>query len=221
VLRGRDADPFGGGPQVAQAHRRRCGRSRRERVGVVQGPEAFQRDAPVRGGPRCPADEQGRRGPPAPLAAHADRCVERDVRVDTADGRAERRNALAMLDHVRGRHGLVPRVVAADAGYGAGEFLCALEARGITPHAALAKGKIAGDSEPHRARRRMRRRMRTAGYRMSQKLRRMIEPVIGWCKQTGGLGRTRFIGHERIQNDGLIVAAAWNLIRMVTLSGET
>jgi hypothetical protein len=56
---------------------------------------------------------------------------------------------------------------------------------------------------------------------MSQKLRRLIEPVIGWCKHTGGLGRTRFIGHERIQNDGLIVAAAWNLTRMVTLSGET
>jgi len=33
----------------------------------------------------------------------------------------------------------------------------------------------------------------------------MIEPVIGWCKETGGLSRTRFVGHERIQNDGLLV----------------
>ena len=82
--------------------------------------------------------------------AHTGLCVA--LRVDTADGRAERRNALSMLDHVRGRHRLVPRVVAADAGYGAGEFLCALEARGITPHAALAKGKIVGDSERHHAR---------------------------------------------------------------------
>ena len=146
-------------------------------------------------------------------------CVS--LRVDTADGRAERRNALAMLDGVARRHGVRPRIVAADAGYGAGEFLCELEARGMTPHAALPKGKIAGESEQHRARKRMRRRMKTKGYRMSQKLRRMIEPVIGWCKNTGGLGRTRFIGHERIQNDGLIVAAAWNLTRMVTLSGET
>ncbi len=143
------------------------------------------------------------------------------LRVDTADGRAERRNALLMLDHARRRHGLRPRVVAADAGYGAGEFLCALESRGITPHAALPGSKIGGDSEQHRARRRMRRRTRTKGYRVSQRLRRMIEPVIGWCKQTGGLGRTRFLGHERMQNDGLLAAAAWNLIRMTTLRGVT
>ena len=43
---------------------------------------------------------------------------------------------------------------------------------------------------------------------MSQKLRRLIEPVIGWCKQVGGLSRTRFLGHERMQNDGLLAAAA-------------
>jgi transposase len=149
--------------------------------------------------------------------AHTGLCVA--LRVDTADGRAERRNALWMLDHVRGHHRLVPKVVAADAGYGAGEFLCALEARGITPHAALAKGKIVGDSERHRARKRMRRRTTTNQYKISQRLRRMIEPVIGWCKHTGGLGRTRFVGHERIQNDALIVASAWNLMRMVTLRG--
>ncbi|MDQ7014086.1 MAG: hypothetical protein Q9O74_09350 [Planctomycetota bacterium] len=47
----------------------------------------------------------------------------------------------------------------------------------------------------------------------------LIEPVIGWCKHTGGLERTRFIGHGRIQNDGLLVASAWNLMRMVTLRG--
>lgn len=151
--------------------------------------------------------------------AHSGLCVM--LRVDTADGRAERRNALLMLDHVRGRHGVIPKIVAADAGYGAGEFLCAIEGRGITPHAALAKGKIAGDSEPHRARKRMRRRNTTKQYKISQRLRRMIEPVIGWCKETGGLGRTRFVGHERIQNDGLLVASAWNLMRMVTLRGVT
>jgi len=67
---------------------------------------------------------------------------------------------------------------------------------------------IAGDSERHRARKRMRRRTRTRGYRLSQKLRRLIEPVIGWCKQVGGLSRTRFLGHERMQNDGLLAAAA-------------
>jgi len=126
-----------------------------------------------------------------------------------------------MLDGVPRRHSLSPQVLGADAGYAAGEFLCELEARGITPHASLPKGKIAGESERHRARKRMRRRMKTKAYRLSQKLRRMIEPVIGWCKDTGGRRRTRFLGHERIRDDGLLVAAAWNLMRMVTLTGPT
>jgi transposase len=155
------------------------------------------------------------------MLTHASSGLCLALRVDTADGRAERRNALSMLDGVARRHRLRPKVVGADAGYGAGEFLVELESRGITPHAAMARGKIKGESERHGARRRMRRRMRTKGYRLSQKLRRMVEPVIGWCKDTGGLRRTRFIGHERIQDDGLIVAAAWNLMRMVTLRGAT
>lgn len=155
------------------------------------------------------------------MLTHASSGLCLAVRVDRADGRAERRNALMMLDGVKKRHRLSPKALGADAGYGAGEFLCELESRGVTPHAAMAKGKIRGESERHRARKRMRQRMRTKGYRLSQKLRRMVEPVIGWCKDTGGMRRTRFIGHERIQDDGLIVAAAWNLMRMVTLRGVT
>lgn len=146
-------------------------------------------------------------------------CVS--VAVDTADGRAERRNALAMLERVRGRHGLSPKALAADANYGAGDFLLALEGRGITPHAAMARGKIRGQSAAHGARRRMKRRQRTKAYKVSQRLRRFVEPVIGWCKHVGGLARTRFIGHERIQDEAMIVAAAWNLMRMRTLGGPT
>lgn len=141
------------------------------------------------------------------------------VSVDTADGRAERRNALVMLDRVRARHRLTPKKLAADANYASGEFLCELESRGITPHSALPRKKIAGDSVCHRARKRMRQRMQTKGYQESQKLRKFVEPVIGWCKLVGGVGRTRFIGHERIQNDAMVVASAWNLLRMTKLTG--
>lgn len=146
-------------------------------------------------------------------------CVS--VSVDTADGRSERRNALMMLDRVRARHRLVPKTLAADAGYASGEFLSQVEARGITPHSAMPRIKIKGQSASHRARKRMRRRTQTGSYRESQKLRKLIEPVIGWCKHVGGLSRTRFIGHERIQADAMLVASAWNLMRMVKLSGET
>lgn len=144
-------------------------------------------------------------------------CVS--VAVDSADGRSERRNALAMLDRVRMRHRLTPKKLAADANYASGEFLCEVESRGITPHSAMPRKKIKGDSAGHCARRRMRRRTQTKGYRESQKLRKFIEPVIGWCKLVGGLGRTRFIGHERIQNDAMLVASAWNLLRMTKLMG--
>lgn len=143
------------------------------------------------------------------------------VAVDTADGRAERRNALRMLDRVKKRHRLNPKTLAADAGYGAGDFLLALEERGITPHAATPRMKIKGETGAHRARRRMRRRQRSRAYRTSQRLRRFVEPVIGWCKRVGGLARTRFIGHERIQDDAMMTAAAWNLMRMTRLCRAT
>ncbi len=146
-------------------------------------------------------------------------CV--DLTIDCADGRAERRSALAMLDRARRRHDLVPSTLAADAGYGTGDFLCEVESRGIRPHAALPSNKIVGDTERHEARRRMRRRQRTKSYRVSQRLRRMVEPVIGWCKDTGKLARTRFLGRPRIQDDARLVGAAWNLMRMTRLSGAT
>jgi len=146
-------------------------------------------------------------------------CV--DIAADSADGRAERRNAVRMLDRVKRRHGLAPKILGADASFAAGEFLCEVESRGVTPHAAMPAGKIKGDTDAHAARRRMRSRQRTKAYRVSQRLRKFIEPVIGWCKHVGGLARTRFIGHERIQDDALMTGAAWNLLRMTNLLRPT
>lgn len=146
-------------------------------------------------------------------------CVS--VSVDTADGRAEPRNALQMLDRVSARHRIRPKVLATDAYYTSGEFLCEVESRGIIAHAAMPKTTIKGDTAKHRARRRAKARMKSRAYRQSQKMRKFIEPVIGWCKHIGGMARTRFIGHERIQNDAIIVATAWNLLRMTRLAGAT
>jgi hypothetical protein len=82
----------------------------------------------------------------------------------------------------------------------------------------MSRTPIIGDTERHQARRRMRRRRRSKSYRVSQRLRRLIEPVIGWCKDVGGLRRTRFLGHKRIEDDAMIVGSAWNLLRMATLT---
>jgi transposase len=139
------------------------------------------------------------------------------VTVDTADGHAERTNALRMLGHVERRHGLVPRTVGMDAGYKAGEFLCSIEDHGSTPHVPIPRDPIRGDSPQAHARRRARRRMKTVGYRLSQRVRKRVEQVIGWEKTVAGLARTGFIGHVRIENSALIAGAAYNLLRMTKL----
>jgi len=146
-------------------------------------------------------------------------CV--NVAIDVADGRAERRTALRMLDRVKRRHRIIPKVLAADAGYTSGEFLCEIESRGIMAHAAMPRVKIKGETEHHRARHRAKRRMKSRAYRTSQRMRKFIEPVIGWMKHIGGLSRTRFIGHGRIEDDAMLVAAGWNLLRMTKLEGAT
>lgn len=139
------------------------------------------------------------------------------ITVDRADGPAERRNALRMLRHVERRHGLVPRTAGLDAGYRAGAFLCAVEAHGSTPHVPIPDDPIRGDTPEAHARRRARRRMSTAGYRLSQRVRKRAEQIFGWGKTVAGLARTRFVGQVRIENSALITGAAYNLLRMTRL----
>jgi transposase len=141
-----------------------------------------------------------------------------DVAVDEANGTAERAQALAMLDRVRGRHRLEPRTLGADTGYDAGEFLLEVEERDIKPHVPIREGPIKSPDERADARRRSRRRMHTKGHKISQRKRKRVEQVIGWAKTVGGLARTRFLGRDRIGMDAYLTAAAHNLIRMTRLA---
>lgn len=138
--------------------------------------------------------------------------------VDTADGHAERRNALRMLRRVERHHGLRPRTLGADAGYRAGSFLVEVEGHGTVPHVPMPGEKIKGRSAEAQARRRARRRMQTAGYRLSQRVRKRCEQIIGWAKTTAGLARTRFVGHERIESSVQMAMAAYNLLRMTRMT---
>lgn len=140
-----------------------------------------------------------------------------DVAVDEANGTAERDQALGMLDRVARRHGIVPKTLGADTGYDAGAFLVELEAREIEPHVPIREGPIKARDEYGDARRRARRRMKTVKHRISQRVRKRVEQVIGWKKTVGGLARTRFVGRERIQMDAYLVGAAHNLLRMTRL----
>ena len=140
-----------------------------------------------------------------------------DIAIDSADGQAERREALRMLRRLERRHGLRPKTLGVDAGYDDGGFLVELESRGIEPHVPVRRGPIVADDEKGRARWRARRRARTKCYKLSQRVRKRVEQVIGWCKTVGGQARTRYIGHPRIEMDAQMTGAAHNLLRMTRL----
>jgi len=146
-------------------------------------------------------------------------CV--DLAVDAADGHAERRQALALLQRARRRHPLRPRTLAADGGYAAGPFLAAVARQGITAAVPIPPGPIRGDDAAATARRAARQRMQTPAYRVAQRVRKRVEEVFGWCKSIGRLARTRFVGRWRIGLQALTAGAAYNLLRLARLRPAT
>lgn len=127
-----------------------------------------------------------------------------DLRVSSAVGVTEGDAALTML-----KEQTQARTVGADKGYHHGPFVQGCRALGIAPHVARAKGrKIAGLDG---------RTARTAGYVMSQKVRKRIEEGFGWMKTVGAFRKTRFKGSGRTQLSAYLVGAACNLVRMAKL----
>ena len=146
------------------------------------------------------------------------------ITVTEANGTAERSAALSMLDGVKSTHGMTPTTLGADKGYDSGEFLRELESRGVVPHVPLVKEPCDPESAkpPDRkpgieARHRMKTRMASDGYRLSQKCRKKIEEVFGWLKTIGGLGRSRVVGRWKLKQLLEVGAAAFNLVRLRSL----
>ena len=110
-------------------------------------------------------------------------CV--DFSVAPATGYAERDEALDMIRRLR-RRGYTPRTVAGDKGYCVGDFPQRLVDLDIRPHLAIP------DSAP--AASPARRFRRSAGYKVSQVIRKRVEEIFGWAKTVGGLRRTRLKG---------------------------
>ena len=44
-----------------------------------------------------------------------------------------------------------------------------------------------------------------------------MEEIFGWMKTTGGLRRTRYRGLEKVDFEGYLVGAAYNLVRLARL----
>ena len=143
------------------------------------------------------------------------------VRIDEANGTAERENTLAMLDHLERRHGVRPATLGADKGYDAGPFLLELEQRWIEPHVAIKAGRIDPTSrradEGTWARWFVRSRQRRAAFKKSQRRRKLVEEFFGWVKTVAGMRRARHVGREKIRQCFELAAAAYNLVRMKNL----
>lgn len=143
------------------------------------------------------------------------------VRVDEANGTAERNSTLRMLDHVERRHGVRPATLGADKGYDAGPFLVELERRRIEPHVAIKSGKI----DPLRdsadkgtwARWFVKNAQRRAAFKKSQRRRKLVEEFFGWAKTVAVMRRARHVGREKIRQCFELAAAAYNLVRMKNL----
>jgi len=137
-----------------------------------------------------------------------------DLVVDAADGHAERRCALAMLKHVKKRHRVKAKTLGTDTGYDDGEFLEKIESREIVPHVPM---REFGSGPKGDARKRAQKRMQTKGYSISQRIRKRVEEIFGWCKTVGHLAKVRLVGRWKLAMEALITGAAYNLLRMAKL----
>ena len=132
-----------------------------------------------------------------------------DFRVEPADGYAERRAALVMLDeNLPGNRRIT---VAGDRGYDTREFVASCRALRVTPHVAQNQARPGGSALDGRT-------VRHGGYAVSQCIRKQVEETFGWMKTVGGLRRTRYRGRARVQMHAYLVAAAYNLLRIANLS---
>jgi len=132
-----------------------------------------------------------------------------DFQVEPADGRAERRAAIAMADEgVPGKRRIT---LAGDKGYDTRDFVGSCRELEITPHVAQNDARPGGSAIDART-------TRHPGYALSQWVRKRVEEAFGWMKTIGGLRKTRYRGRDRVQMHAYLVAAAYNLIRIAKLS---
>jgi transposase len=144
-----------------------------------------------------------------------------DIRIGKADGYAERKCCLRMLDRVKRKLGLEPVTLGADKGYDTEDFLLALEERGIEPHVSCKSRKEIDvpreDDDGAWARWHNQQGAGDKAFEISQRKRKLDEEVFGWCKVVGGLRRMRVNGRKKTQQLADIALATLNMVRMVKL----
>ena len=123
-----------------------------------------------------------------------------------ADGTAERRAALAMIE--RASPGSTRRItLGADKGYDECGFVRKLRQMCVTPHVAAKSKHSAIDA----------RTTRHAGYATSQRKRKLVEEPFGWGKTVGPIAKTMLRGLSRVGAQFTLTMAAYNLARLPRL----
>jgi len=126
-----------------------------------------------------------------------------DACVVQASGTAERDAATDLLQALPSR----PATAGGDKAYDTRAWVETARAIGVTPHVAQApRSAIDGRTTRHE------------GYQISQRHRKRIEEIFGWMKTIGGLRKLRHRGTARVEWPFLFVAAAYNLVRLRTLT---
>jgi transposase len=130
------------------------------------------------------------------------------LQVDVADGYAERRSALDLLDeHLPGERRIT---VGADKAYDTSDFVADLRERNATPH-------VAQQITKHRGSKIDKRTTRHVGYEISQRIRKRVEEAFGWLKTVGNFRKTRYRGLGVNQLAAHMLGAAYNLLRIAKL----
>lgn len=128
-----------------------------------------------------------------------------DFQIDVADGLAERRMALELIDaNVPGNRRIT---LGADRGYNTRSFVAECRARNVTPHVAEKKKYSAIDG----------RTTGSDGYAISLRVRKRVEEIFGWMKTVGNFRKTRYVGLGNNQLAASMIGAAYNLIRIAKL----
>jgi transposase len=130
-----------------------------------------------------------------------------DFRIEPADGFAERRAALEMLeDNVTKERRIT---VAGDKGYDTADFVRDCREINVTPHVAQNSNRRRSAIDD--------RTTRHPGYLVSQRKRKRVEEIFGWMKTVANFQRTRYKGLQRTQMAAWFVGAAYNLLRICRL----
>jgi IS5 family transposase len=135
-----------------------------------------------------------------------------DLQMDVADGRAEPRNALEMLDNNLPGHRRI--TVGGDKGYDTHDFVEDCRERNVTPHVAQNISQRRDSNIDERT-------TGHVGYAISQRVRKRVEEVFGWIKTVANFRKTRYVGLGANQVAAYVLASAYNLLRIAKLTAAT